>query len=421
MNRKRKGFAALAGGAILAAGFAWGVLAQREKIFPHSLLRRVGVKLGARVWKAPASRATFVPAFGGASLPYLSGQVDPHPSADGIVVNMKDRVAPGDNLFSMPGRPTSYLLDPAGKVVWRWSIAGAANGTDQIGFTHLYPNGDALALVERRALLKIDRNSRVLWRFEDRVHHDAWVGFDGRIYTLVRRRVFDAAVDPSSPVATDSIMILSPDGQAQSEIPLLEVFESSPYRYLLPRRPPGERALPVDVLHTNHLEVYDGKLERLSPLFRRGNLLVSFRNICSIAILDGQTHAILWLWGPMNLALQHHATILANGDVLLFNNGLRRSQVVEIDPRTDAVVWRYDPEDDAFFSSIRGSCQRLSNGDTLIAVSQAGYGVEVTRSGEVVWKFINPDIDRSHFRQGIFRINRVDPASLTFLPSAAGR
>jgi len=104
--------------------------------------------------------------------------------------------------------------------------------------------------------------------------------------------------------------------------------------------------------------------------------------------------------------------------VLLFNNGTRRSEVLEVDPRTDAVVWRYEPDEDSFFSAIRGSCQRLSNGNTLIGVSQAGFAVEVAPSGEVVWKFINPDIGPDHFRQAIFRVVRLDPSSLLFLPGA---
>jgi hypothetical protein len=218
-------------------------------------------------------------------------------------------------------------------------------------------------------------------------------------------------------------VILSPDGRAEAEISLIDALKSSPYAFLLPK-PPGRTASetrPPDILHANHVEVYDGELEHLSPLFRRGNLLVSFRDICSIAILDGRTHRVLWLWGPTNLAVQHHSTILPNGNVLVFNNRVRRSEVLEVDPRTNAVVWRYDPGDSDFFSSIRGSCQRLSNGDTLIGVSQAGYAVEVTPSGEVVWKFINPDINSDHFRQAIYRIVRIEPGALAFLSGSAGR
>jgi hypothetical protein len=215
----------------------------------------------------------------------------------------------------------------------------------------------------------------------------------------------------------DVVVVLAPDGSVRREIPLLELLERSPYAFLLPKPPPTAQddGIAFDVLHANHVEVYDGSLEKLSPLFRRDNLLISFKDLSAVAILDGRTSRILWLWGPVNLELQHHATILANGDVLLFDNGTRRSRIVEVDPRRNAVVWRYDPGG-RFFSSIRGSCQRLGNGNTLIGVSQAGFAVEVTPPGEIVWKFMNPDVGPDHFRQAIFRITRFDPGQLGFVP-----
>jgi len=174
----------------------------------------------------------------------------------------------------------------------------------------------------------------------------------------------------------------------------------------------------VDVLHTNHVEVYDGKLAERSPLFRRGNLLLSMRSLNAIAILDGATSQVLWLWGPTNLSLQHHPTILDDGNILLFDNGTRMSQIVEVDPRTNAVTWRYAPEKD-FFSDIRGACQRLSNGNTLITLSQTGHALEVTSSGRTVWEFANPSVAADSVREGIFRMTRLPSASMTFLGAPA--
>ena len=48
-----------------------------------------------------------------------------------------------------------------------------------------------------------------------------------------------------------------------------------------------------------------------------------------------------------------------------------------MDPRTNAVGWRYSPEKD-FFSASRGACQRLPNGNTLITLSEGGRVIEVT-------------------------------------------
>lgn len=44
-----------------------------------------------------------------------------------------------------------------------------------------------------------------------------------------------------------------------------------------------------------------------------------------------------------------------------------------------------------FESLARGSQQQLPNGNVLITESNNGRLVEVTRDGQVVWEFINPD------------------------------
>ena len=407
---------------VLAAGFAWGFLAQREKIFPHELLRRIAVRLGIRIWEKPLELVSPSPSWGSArSIPYLDGEIDPHPEPAGVVVAREERFAPGWSFYSVPGRRAAYLIDGRGKLLWRWTLSGyrdidKVDRDRDVGFTHLYPNGDALAFLGRHALVKVDRHSRILWEYDAPVHHDAWVCPDGTVYTLVERQKFDPAIHPEGVLLEDAVVVLSADGRVVREIPLVEALAHSPYAFLLPRPPRTTvyEEIALDVLHTNHVEVYDGSLERLSPLFRRGNMLISFKDICAIAILDGASGRILWLWGPANLTLQHHATILGNGDVLLFDNGTKHSQVIEVDPRTNAVVWRYDPGG-PFFSSIRGSCQRLGNGNTLIGVSQAGFAVEVSPDGEVVWKFINPDVGPDRVRQAIFRITRFDSGQLDFV------
>jgi len=55
----------------------------------------------------------------------------------------------------------------------------------------------------------------------------------------------------------------------------------------------------------------------------------------------------------------------------------------------DAAVWTYvaPPEN---FSAIASGAQRLQNENTLITYGPSGTIVEVTPSGEVVWKYVNP-------------------------------
>lgn len=91
---------------------------------------------------------------------------------------------------------------------------------------------------------------------------------------------------------------------------------------------------------------------------------------------------------------QHDPTLLETGNILLFDNlGLgQRSQVIEFDPLTHDVVWRYKGSDDApFFSYICSTAQRLPNGNTLATITVEARAIEVTPQGEIVWEFRNPD------------------------------
>ena len=137
------------------------------------------------------------------------------------------------------------------------------------------------------------------------------------------------------------------------------------------------------------------------------------RNINTIAIVDGNTREIIWAWGPSNLTFQHQPTFLENGHILIFNNGTSTSEVLELDPMTREVVWRYAAKD--FFSATRGSVQRLPNGNTLITESDRGYVFEVTPEKEVVWSFANPAVNRQGVRDPIWRMTRFQPDELPFL------
>lgn len=128
---------------------------------------------------------------------------------------------------------------------------------------------------------------------------------------------------------------------------------------------------------------------------------------------DGDSREILWFWGPGYLFAQHHTTLLENGNILVFNNGVERSSIVEVDPRTYRIVWEYAPRS-GLFSRTMGSCQRLTNGNTLITESETGYILEVTPGGETVWRFASPDRDLD-LRLAIYRFTRYPIGYFEFL------
>jgi hypothetical protein len=318
-------------------------------------------------------------------------------------------------------------MDMSGQVLHSWSAEKAG---DQ-GWQHveLCRNGDLLAVVKDRMLVRMDWNSHLVWTLKMRFHHDIDLAENLDIYSLIREEDLIPYGDSAVPILDDRIGIISPEGEIRRKISLFQVMKEeipSPRweeidRWIkdpqtqqeLVKRKKTEEFLftnldPVNVLHTNTLEIIDRDIEGLCE---KGDLLICCLKLDLIGIIDSDDEKLIWKWGPGILNKPHHPTLLENGNILIFDNGADRgySRVLELDPLKKACVWQYqaDPQE-AFFSLSRGSSQRLSNGNTLVTESDKGRVFEVTPSGEVVWEFYNPEIkEEDKKRAAIYRMMRI--------------
>jgi outer membrane protein assembly factor BamB len=347
------------------------------------------------------------------ALGYVAGTYDPQSERSDVLVHVEGATHDGYNFYSSRKATGARLIDMGGRSIHEWQTAQVG------GWQHaeLLPNGDVIVIVKNERLSRYDKDSKLLWSVAGRFHHDLWI-HDDEIYVLSRiaREYVDLHAD--IPVLEDRISVISMDGELKREVSILETLQNSSYAFLLPSishmKAKSKNPTQLDLLHTNHVEVFDGRPAHRHPIYARNNILISMRNINAIAILDGETHEILWIWGPSNLTFQHHPTLLDNGNILLFDNGATQSRILEINPVSNEFVWSYGPVD-GFFSRRRGGNQRLANGNTLITESDTGYAFEVTPTGETVWEFANPVVNRKKERQAIWRMTRVDPETLTFL------
>jgi hypothetical protein len=129
-----------------------------------------------------------------------------------------------------------------------------------------------------------------------------------------------------------------------------------------------------------------------------GDIVVSFRHISTVIIIDRKTEKIIWKLGAPPLSGQHAPTPLPNGNLLLFDNGPHRldqsmpfSRVIEVELATKQIVWKYQEKREyEFFSPRMSNAQRLPNGNTLICEADFGRLFEVTAAGELVWEYVNP-------------------------------
>ena len=300
---------------------------------------------------------------------------------------------------------------------------------------HPFPNGDLLVVfqgVEQLAhgygLAKLDKDSKLLWRYSENVHHDIDVGEDGVIYALTHRTVEEMPHGLEyipTPCLADTLVLLSPEGKELKKVPLLEAFRDSPYAELLASLEPGrhgagtgrlngrgfaETDLAQDALHANAVKVLSRRLAPRFPRFKAGQVLVSLRHLHTIAVIDTGTRTVVWAArGPWQA--QHDPQFLDDGRLLLFDNrGLPKgSRVLEYDPNLQSFPWSYSGEGrGSFYSSERGMCQRFPNGNTFIVNSEKGEMLEVSRDKEVVWSCST--------HRFLTTARRYGPGQLRFLP-----
>ena len=363
------------------------------------------------------------------ALGYLQGYY-PAPEMMNVTINKKEHTYSGLNFYLSGHAPEALLIDMRGNIIHRWHYKNAEDVWPNMQKNkkgsfwrraYLYENGDVLAIYEGIGLIKIDKDSQLVWSYSDqkKPHHDLEVAEDGNIYILTRERNKKPRIN-NRPILEDFVTILNPEGRVKKHISLLVLLENSPYARLLNERMKKHRGSGGDIFHTNTIELFNGKLAETSPLFRKGNVMVSMLYLNSIFIIDIEDEKMVWALGSGMWERQHQPTLLGNGNILIFDNHFtgNSSQLIEFEPFSQEIVWYYRGNDkEKFFSRTCGSNQRLPNGNTLITETDFGRVFEVTRDKEIVWEFISPYRagEQNELIATIPEMIRVDPRSCPFL------
>lgn len=340
---------------------------------------------------------------------------DARTDARGVTVYDRERSFSGPTIFTSGHDAAAFLIDMDGRLIHSWRLPFSEVWDDSSVVTNpradafvyfdkafMYPNGDLLAVYSGvgdtpwgLGLVKMDRDSRVIWKYLDRVHHDVEVGADQRVYALthaMRDRPVEGMGNLELPMIEDFLVILSPDGEIERKLSLMDAVAASPYRKFFAALSDYARQ---DPLHTNAAKPVQGPETAAIGGSTAGGVLLSFRESGLIAFLDPADGRIVWATRGPWLG-QHDPVLLPSGNILMFDNlgstgrgGI--SRVIEFNPRTSAIEWSYaGAEDRKLESVLRSGQQRLSNGNTLITESDGGRLLEVTRGGDIVWEYVNP-------------------------------
>jgi hypothetical protein len=345
------------------------------------------------------------------------------------------------------------LIDMEGRELHRWQVSFAeafpgdpphirVKGPEEaivIHGAHLFPNGDILAILEGGnfpfggGLVKLDKDSKVLWTVARNAHHSLEVQPDGRIVVLSQEfrdngvpACHDFFIGPSY---DDQIIIVSSDGQVLDTFSIFEALCRSEHRtMLMPQGTPAEKPRPTphpdDPTHANNVQVITPAQAQVFPMGNAGDYLVSYRELNMIAVIDKDTRLVKWAMSA-RWVRQHDPDILGNGHILITDNagGARdrgRSRILEIDPVTQQVVWKYEgsPED-RFDAAKAGNQEKLPNGNVLVSSGWEGRLFEVTGdpNPRIVWEYVNLlSVADGKGRVGfVSDAVRVSPQQLDFL------
>ena len=359
----------------------------------------------------------------------------------GVVSYDPDRVQSGLTLYTSGHTQKAFLIDFQGNVVHEWYLpyskvwdksSAVTDPVDDVNSYFrkalMYPNGDLLVVYDGvgdtphgYGLVKMDRDSKLIWKYLERGHHDIDIAPDGRVFTLthaITHHVIEKATFLQPPRIDDYLVELSPEGKQLKKIPLLETFVNSPFRGMLDIVP-WYLLDAGDFLHTNDVDYVTAEMAAVFDFAKEGQVLISMREPGALALIDLEQEKMSWaIRGPW--IGQHDPDMLPNGHFLLFDNNGHfgpggRSEILEFDPKTYEVSWSYTgTEDKPFHSVIRGAQERLANGNTLISDAQNGRMLEVTPDNRIAWEYMNPERrgDEDAYIPIISGAHRVDPTML---------
>jgi hypothetical protein len=344
-----------------------------------------------------------------------------------------------------------YLIDMEGRPVHEWTASTA------VQLTELLPDGTLAVSTRDRSDLNtagvyyLAPDSSVTWSYHCRFDHDFHIMDNDHlmIHCLIdritpplgkelRRNPYIIEIDRATKdliwewhgeehledlaAFFDLSMLLDPERRARQVLKEQLAWDSavreSSEEAREARVVQQARHFAFDWAHNNTCEVMaENAAAAQDARFRPGNILLSYRSLDAIGVIDRETGAIVWAWGPGTLDGQHQPTMLANGHILVYDNGTRRgySRVLELDPLTGQIVWHYtaDPKP-SFFSPFISGAERMPNGNTVICEGSATGDsrrprlFEVTPAKEIVWEYLSPYADPG--THGIYRAQRYSAA-----------
>lgn len=391
-------------GALLAFGI--GLMVGRHRLFPHAHIE-YAVAAAGQVYTERSMLFGLRPT---ASL-YESRY-----EGSGVTTRM-DRATPGFTLLTgwFDDSAELRLVALDGRVVNRWKLryseyfpepshivpASEIPRSDwhvEVHGAWLLPDGSAILNFEHKGTVRLSRCGAVEWRLPRMTHHAISPAADGSMWIPAANYVSGAGRYPHLPVPyyEDTLLKVAAQGRVVVELSILEILFRNNLQGVLhwPRRASDG---PQDLTHVNDVEELSSERAAQFPQFAAGDLLVSMRAPHMVFVVDPATLAVKWYQSGPWLA-QHDPEFLENGRIRIFSNNkdgtetgskYGGSTLLDIDPASRAVEYRYGREPGQhFYTATRGKQQALGR-HVLVTEANAGRAFEIDETGRIVWEFVN--------------------------------
>ncbi len=293
------------------------------------------------------------------------------------------------------------LMDGTGKVIHTWDLSTdsrATNPGQNLYGLALFGDGSVIYIsqVENR-IVKVDAESREVWELPGGFHHTISPTEDGHFWTFTGK-----VGDPYQDISKISIET----GKITQEVNMMEVRKQNPHhQYFIlrsddnPLLSPQTAAEDTETLHGNDIDPLAESMASQFAMFEAGDLLISYRSINLVFVLDPDTSKIKW-WRVGAWDRQHDPDWEEDGTFAVFSNNTasyrKFSDIISIDPKTMKHRAIVDGQKHRFASEVNGRHQRTDFGTRIITCSSRGWVFEVNDSDEVVFSFVNNYNQKEH-------------------------
>jgi hypothetical protein len=256
----------------------------------------------------------------------------------------------------------------------------------------LLPDGSIVFNNLFSPLIKIDKNSKLVWVVDGDYHHSVEVDDSGNIWVpsvISPSPFFSSILDNFK---DDAITELSASGKILLQRSVAQILFDNGYRGLLL----GVGAYEKDLVHVNEIQ----PAPVTAKYWNKGDLLISARNRSTVFLYRPSINKILWLQtGPwLN---QHDAHFLGDTAVSVFGNDMVRvfgdekflngfNEEYIFNFKTGKITTPYTQflKDAGVSTANEGRAQVLPNGDLFVEETNKGRLLRGNGKG-LLWQYVD--------------------------------